>query len=171
MKKLALSLLIFTNLVAFSIDDLRSIKKENINGDFTQSKKISGFSSEIKSSGSFSIANDEILWHTKKPIVSSVKITGDGVFILQNTQNWVKTSNHYDKSLFLNILNLDFDALKGNFDFKLNGDKSAWHLTLTPKGIIKNIFKRIEISGGEFVKSVVLIESNDDKTENRFFVK
>lgn len=171
MKKLALSLLIFTNLVAFSIDDLRSIKKENINGDFTQSKKISGFNSEIKSSGSFSIANDEILWHTKKPIVSSVKITGDGVFILQNTQNWVKTSNHYDKSLFLNILNLDFDALKGNFDFKLNGDKSAWHLTLTPKGIIKNIFKRIEISGGEFVKSVVLIESNDDKTENRFFVK
>lgn len=171
MKKLALSLLIFTNLVAFSIDDLRSIKKENINGDFTQSKKISGFSSEIKSSGSFSIANDEILWHTKKPIVSSVKITGDGVFILQNTQNWVKTSNHYDKSLFLNILNLDFEALKGNFDFKLNGDKSAWHLTLTPKGIIKNIFKRIEISGGEFVKSVVLIESNDDKTENRFFVK
>lgn len=170
MKKLALFLLVISNLMAFSVDDLRSIKKANIDGDFTQSKKISGFSSEIKSSGSFSITNDEILWHTKKPIVSSVKITGDGVFILQS-QNWVKTSNHYDKSLFLNILNLDFDALKGNFDFKLKGDKSAWHLTLTPKGIIKNIFKRIEISGGEFVKSVVLIESNDDRTENRFFVK
>lgn len=165
------------NVFAFSIEDLGGIKKDNISGAFKQAKTISGFSSEIKSSGRFSIANNEILWHTTKPIISSVKITSDGIFMLQNSDSknaqevWVKTSQHYDKSLFLSIMRLDFDALKNNFDFQINCDKNAWNLTLIPKGLIKNIFKSIHINGGEFVKSVVLIESNGDKTENHFIIK
>lgn len=156
---------------AFGIDDLSEIKKENISGDFKQIKNISGFSSEITSSGSFSIANNEILWHTKKPIVSSVKITSEGIFLQDSQNNWVKSSQHYDKSLFLNIMKLDFKALESNFDFVIKGNKNAWNLKLLPKGIIKNIFKSIEIRGGEFVQSVVLIEQNNDRTENIFTIK
>lgn len=165
------------NLLAFGINDLSEIKKNNIEGDFTQIKKISGFRNEIKSSGNFSIANDELLWHTKKPIESIVKLTSEGIFSLQNTQNlqdfavWVKTSQNYDRSLFLSIMKLDFDELKKNFDFQITGDKNAWNLTLTPKGIIKNIFQSIKIGGGEFVKNIVLIEVNGDSTENKFIIK
>lgn len=177
MKKIIFAWILCVKLVAFGIDDLSGIKKNNIEGDFTQIKKISGFRNEIKSSGAFSIANNELLWHTKKPIVSIVKLTSEGIFSHQNPQNlqdstaWVKVSQNYDRSLFLSVMKLDFDELKKNFDFHIDGDKNAWNLTLTPKGIIKNIFQSIKISGGESVKNIVLTEANGDTTENQFIVK
>lgn len=176
-KNIVFFVILCASLWAFDVKDLSDIKKDNIKGDFVQTKKITGFSKEIKSSGSFSIANNELLWHTKKPVVSSVKLTSEGIFTLQNPQNlqdsasWIKTSQSYDKSLFLNIMKLDFEALKNNFDFQITGNKNAWNLTLTPKGIIKHIFQNIKISGGEFVKNIVLIEANGDITENKFIVK
>ncbi len=161
---------IFAQIWAFGIEDLHSIKRDNIKGDFVQSKKLRGFKNALVSYGNFSIINDELFWDTTKPVISHIKITADGIFSLQNGE-WVATSQNYDRSLFLSIIRLDLGALQDSFDFVINGDKDAWQLSLLPKGVLKNVFRNIEISGGEFVSRVILVESNGDFTENIFSVK
>ena len=161
MKIFVVICVILSQIWAFSIDDLSSIKRDNIKGDFVQSKRLRGFKNALVSYGSFFIINNELFWDTTKPVISHIKITSDGIFSLQNGE-WVQTSQNYDRGLFLSIIKLDFET---------SGDIYAWQLVLLPKGLLKNIFRKIEISGGKFVNRVVLVESNGDFTENTFVVK
>lgn len=170
MKIFVVICVILSQIWAFSIDDLSSIKRDNIKGDFVQSKRLRGFKNALVSYGSFSIINNELFWDTTKPVISHIKITSDGIFSLQNGE-WVQTSQNYDRGLFLSIIKLDFEKLKDSFDFETSGDIYAWQLVLLPKGLLKNIFRKIEISGGKFVNRVVLVESNGDFTENIFSIK
>ena len=170
MKILVAICVILSQIWAFSIEDLSNIKRDNIKGDFVQSKRLRGFKNALVSYGSFSIINNELFWDTTKPTISHIKITSEGIFTLQNNE-WVQTSQNYDRGLFLSIIRLDFEKLKDSFDFEISGDIYAWQLVLLPKGLLKNIFRKIEISGGKFVNRVLLVESNGDFTENTFVVK
>lgn len=167
-KAISILCLAILSLYGFKLEDLKDIKRDNIKGEFIQSKRVVGFSNEIKSSGEFSIKDNILLWQTKKPIENTIKITKDGIFTLRDSK-WIETSQNYDKSLFLSVVNLDFEALENNFEIEISGSKDAWNLSLKPKGVIlAKIFDYINISGGEYVKSIVLKEQSGDLTTNSF---
>lgn len=157
--------------ICFDIDELTKSLKQNVNGDFNQTKNIIGLQNSIKSSGEFSIKKDEFILNTLKPIKNTTKIDKNGVFIIKNGE-WVKSDRSVDLGLLLSIINVDIAALKSEFDTKLSGNNSNWHIMLLPKGfMVSKIFKSIEISGGEYVKKIKLTEVNGDESISEFSIK
>lgn len=155
----------------FDIYELKNIVKNDVSGDFNQTKNITGFKRAILSSGEFSIKKSQFVMTTLKPVFSSVKVDENGVFVMQNNQ-WQKESKSADITLLLNIINLNIDALKPEFDINLVGTKENWQVSLTPKGyLISKIFKSIEIFGTNYVKKIVLTEINGDETINEFSIR
>lgn len=158
---------LFSFCFCFEIDDI-NFKTEQISGDFNQSKILVDFG-EIKSSGIFQISKDEIFWTTKKPILAEIKINKEGIFEKQNGI-WIKNSYDFDKKLFLNILNLNYDELKKDFDINLQKNGKKWKIKLNPKGkILQKIFENIEICGENFIENFNLTEKDGDKTLINFY--
>lgn len=168
---LILLVLIGINSMALNgieLGDLERLRKAFISGDFTQIKKVSGFSKDIISSGVFSLKDKTLFWEIQKPISQVIKINQDGVFVLENHQ-WIKQDKAYDKGLFLDIVELRFSNLEKNFSISVSGESNQWYIELMPKNVlIKKIFKRIVIRGEEVVKEIELIETNNDSTRNIF---
>lgn len=170
MKKLALIISLCLSLFGLNFDEIKSnIKTQNISGNFTQTKILFGFSGEFKSFGSFSLGKNELIWHSKKPIVSEVVINQDGIF--QKSPNGLsKITQKFDEKLFLALISLDEVELKKQFEYEISGDKESWKITLSPKNLIlKQIFKQIIISGDSFIRRLELIEVSSDKTVNEFY--
>lgn len=152
----------------FSLDDLKSIARDHISGEWIQEKRLLHFDNVIKSSGKFRIANKELLWEIQSPIQNEIKLNSDHLFIRQNNQ-WVIADRQYDKDIFLDIVNLNIENIKKNFDLSLSGSKQQWSIELLPKNLIlKKIFQSIKISGDKYVKTMILHESNGDITTNSF---
>lgn len=172
MKKLFLlfivSSLSFTALWGLSLQDLSYLKEQKIAGKFTQIKKIQGFEKELVSSGEFRLENKTLFYHIQSPINQQLKMNEQGVFVLENGA-WLKQSKDYDKSLFLDIIELDFEKLQKSFKITLKGDKNAWSVQLKPINLVlEKIFDKIEIYGSKRVEKVILIEKNGDITQNIF---
>lgn len=170
MKILIALCVILSHIWAFSVEDLSVIKRGNISGNFVQSKKMRANKNALVRHGSFSVLNGELFLDMTKPVISSIKITGEGIFVLQNGE-WVQSEPDFNSALFFSIITLDFDAMRRDFELVLRGDIYAWNLVLLPKGAMKNAFRKIEISGGKYVERVILVESNGDITENAFSVR
>ncbi|MCD8213220.1 MAG: outer membrane lipoprotein carrier protein LolA, partial [Campylobacter sp.] len=141
-------ILLFLSFVfgfAFDINELANGLKKDITGEFNQTKNIVGFERSIKSSGEFSLKDGEFILSTTKPIKNSTKINKNGIFILKNGM-WLKNEQMSDTKLLLDILSVDIDALKNEFEINLSGDKNSWNIRLVPKGYFTaKIFKTIEI--------------------------
>ena len=159
-----------SNIFAFSVNELEKVMvNDNINGEFHQEKIISGFPNPILTSGQFSIKNKELLWITEKPRNSSIKINTDGIFSLSSNGVWSKIQGQYDKSMFLDIVNMNFKKINSIFDIDLLGSSNSWVMKLKPKThIAGKIFKSIIIKGGVFVSSIEIVEKNGDKTIMKF---
>ncbi len=160
----------FYNLYAFSLNDLEKIMvHDNINGSFKQEKIITGFPNPIISNGKFIIKNKELLWITEKPRASSIKINVDGIFSLSKDNQWVKIQGQYDKSIFLDIVNMNLKKINSIFEIELSGSAEKWIMNLIPKThIAGKIFKKIIINGSRYVASIEIIEENSDKTKMIF---
>ncbi len=171
MKKLNILILFLIHLSllnALNLEDLSYLKHQKIAGSFTQIKKIQGFEKELVSSGDFKLENKSLFYHIKSPINQQLKMDESGVFVLENN-DWIKQSKDYDKSLFLDIIELDFDKLQKSFKITLKGDKNAWSAELEPLNLVlQKIFTKIEIYGSKRVEKVILIEKNGDITQNIF---
>ena len=101
---------------------------------------------------------------------SSMKIKADGILRLSSNGAWSKIQGQYDKSMFLDIVNMNFKKVNSIFDIDLSGSAKNWIMNLKPKrNIAGKIFKNIIIKGGVFVSSIEIIEENGDKTIMKFF--
>lgn len=156
-------------LYSLELDALREqLSYSQIQGNFTQEKRIQNLPHSIKTTGYFSITKKTLLWETKTPIPSSVKITNEGIYTLENGQ-WHPMGNSYSKQFFLSLINLDFAELQKNFQLLPQGNLEQWQIQLQPTGaIIRKFFKEIYIRGNHLVKEVVLEEANGDITTIRF---
>lgn len=164
MKKL-IYFLIFSFAFGLELSELEHLKQNNFSGTFKQSKNIANFKKPILSEGNYSFVNEELFWHTLKPVEHSFKINASGSYNLINNA-WVKSEQNYDKNLFLNIINFNFTALKKDFDIKLNGDKANWSMLLSPKNLwLKKIFLDIKITGDKTPKIIKIQEVNGDFSE------
>ncbi|MDO5046509.1 LolA family protein [Campylobacter sp.] len=170
MKKTTLIISLALSIFAVDFEEIKSgIKTQDISGNFTQTKILKGFKNEFKSFGSFELSQAELLWSSKKPIVSQVVINKDGIF-QKNGEELVKTTQNFDEKLFLALVKLDESELKKEFDYEILSLNEGWRIVLTPKNILlKQIFTQISISGDKFVKRLELDEVSGDKTINEFY--
>lgn len=166
MKKLFFLFLSSLCVFAIQLDEIKKrLNHPHLQGDFTQEKHIQNFPNPIKTQGKFLIDGETLLWDVQKPIKNTVKITQNGIYILDSQGEWHRKENQYDKQFFLNIIRFDFAELQKNFDIKTEDEAKQWKITLTPIGLIlPKIFKNIYIFGENYVKKVILKESNGDET-------
>jgi len=76
-----------------------------------------------------------------------------------------KSAGAEQNRLFLAVLQGDSSGLQRDFDLQLKGDAQAWQLTLTPRSLLlQQVFKQINIDGGELVQRIELLETQGDST-------
>lgn len=156
---------------AFDLQQLSEqlAKPEVIHGSFIQEKHLRALPQPLTSKGSFVLAkNHGLLWLLKTPLQQDYRISTKGI-ARRDASGWQLLPNRSagaeQNRLFLAVLQGDSSGLQRDFELALSGDANAWHLTLTPRSLLlKQIFTRINIDGGERVQRIELLETQGDST-------
>ena len=156
----------------------RLVNAPALRGQFEQEKHLQGFKRPLLSKGDFLLARDRgVVWNTRSPFASTLVLTkqrlltrqADGsthTVADQSASPAVSTAN----ALLMALLGGDIEMLSRQFDLQETlATDSGWKLQLIPKqGTLKKIFKRIELQGDQYVRSVHLEEIRGDVTDIRF---
>ena len=156
---------------AFDLQQLSEqlAKPHVIHGDFIQEKHLRALPKPLTSTGTFVLAKDHgLLWQLKTPLQQDYRITAQGI-ARRNGNEWQmlpgKSAGAEQNRLFLAVLQGDSSGLQRDFDLQLQGEAKNWQLTLTPRSLLlKQIFTRINIDGGELVQRIELQETQGDST-------
>ncbi|WP_068629274.1 LolA family protein [Cephaloticoccus primus] len=147
-----------------------------IRGSFSQEKFLRSLDSPLRYWGSFTLVNGEgLLWHIRFPIAHTLRITPKGVDRLAplpptasspNSFKWISShSKNRETQLFLDVLKGNMVELQKRFNLALTGQPQDWQLTLTPKSaLLRQIFNKIKITGGETISKIELYETQGDYT-------
>ncbi|WP_125863030.1 outer membrane lipoprotein carrier protein LolA [Pseudomonas versuta] len=156
---------------AFDLQQLSAqlARPQVIHGDFIQEKHLRALPKPLTSTGTFVLARDHgLLWQLKTPLQQDYRITAQGI-ARRNGNEWQmlpgKSAGAEQNRLFLAVLQGDSSGLQRDFDLQLQGEAKDWKLTLTPRSLLlKQIFTRINIDGGELVQRIELQETQGDST-------
>ncbi|NNG63203.1 outer membrane lipoprotein carrier protein LolA [Pseudomonas fragi] len=156
---------------AFDLQQLSTqlARPQVIHGDFIQEKHLRALPKPLISTGTFVLAKDHgLLWQLKTPLQQDYRITAQGI-ARRNGSEWQmlpgKSAGAEQNRLFLAVLQGDSSGLQRDFELQLQGEASHWQLTLTPRSmLLKQIFTRINIDGGELVQRIELQETQGDST-------
>jgi len=156
---------------AFDLQQLSDqlAKPEVIHGRFIQEKHLRALPQPLTSQGTFVLAKDHgLLWLLKTPLQQDYRITGKGIARREGNA-WQllpnKSAGAEQNRLFLAVLQGDSSGLQRDFELALTGDAQKWQLTLTPRSLLlKQVFNRINIDGGELVQRIELLETQGDST-------
>jgi len=156
---------------AFDLSQLSAqlAKPEVIHGRFVQEKHLRALPQPLTSQGTFVLAkNHGLLWLLKTPVQQDYRITAQGI-ARREGQGWQllpsKSAGAEQNRLFLAVLQGDSSGLQRDFELALSGDAQKWQLTLTPRSLLlKQVFNRINIDGGELVQRIELLETQGDST-------
>jgi len=168
----ALALLGLASLAnAFDLQQLSAqlAKPSVIHGDFIQEKHLRALPQPLTSKGKFVLAKDYgLLWLLATPLKQDYRINAAGISRRDPT-GWQllpdKSAGAEQNRLFLAVLQGDSSGLQRDFDLQLKGDSQAWQLTLTPRSLLlQQVFKQINIDGGELVQRIELLETQGDST-------
>ncbi|TCK01530.1 outer membrane lipoprotein carrier protein LolA [Volucribacter psittacicida] len=176
MKKMLCLLLCLISNYSFALTEHELMallqQPKNLQGQFTQQRYLNNLSQPMTTSGEFTlVAQQGLLWQMEKPFNHLLKVTPQGI-MQWNGQQWIANSHLAQKEqikLFLGLLSGDLSPLKSQFHLQLSGTPQQWQLELQPHTLImQKIFKKIEISGDQYVRTIRLIEQQGDKTEISF---
>lgn len=146
-------------------------KPEKLSVQFVQDKHIAALSRPLTSKGQmWLIKNSGVAWLTKTPINSQVFITENGINGI-DTQGTLKNKAFEQIGGLLNTLfNADLAKLKEQFEIEIISHKDTnWHIALVPKSsIVQSFMQRIELTGNTHIESVLLLESQTQKTHISF---
>ena len=140
-----------------------------IQGDFIQEKHLRALPQPLVSKGQFVLARDHgLLWLLKTPLQQDYRINADGI-ARRDADGWhmlpSKSAGAEQNRLFFAVLQGDSSGLQRDFDLNLQGDAQHWQLHLTPNSLLlKQVFNRIDITGGELVERIELLETQGDST-------
>ncbi|AMC34392.1 outer membrane lipoprotein carrier protein LolA [Janthinobacterium sp. B9-8] len=154
----------------------RLTQPEILRGDFEQNKQVSGFKKPLVSRGDFLAARDlGVLWRTKTPFASTLKLSRDEIVAKQDGAVAFRLSASKEPSvrmingLLFSLMNGDVSSLGELFKIEGSINGKSWQLTLTPKqAALSKIMRKIELSGDQFVRRILLDEANNDQTLIRF---
>ena len=169
---LCLGLLAASSLAqAFDLDDLRKqlSEPEAIKGEFIQEKHLRALPQPLVSKGRFVLARDHgLLWLLQTPLQQDYRLNAKGI-ARRDASGWqtlpARTAGSEQNKLFFAVLQGDSSGLERDFELALQGDAKDWTLDLAPRSLVlKQIFTRIEIHGGQFVDRIQLLETQGDST-------
>ncbi|WP_460417326.1 outer membrane lipoprotein carrier protein LolA [Pseudomonas sp. microsymbiont 2] len=169
---LTLLLLLISPLAqAFTLDDLQKQLSEPavVKGPFIQEKHLRALPQPLLSKGRFVLARDHgLLWLLQTPLRQDYRIDADGI-ARRDPSGWQTLPSHsagaQQNRLFFAVLQGDSSGLQRDFELNLTGDATHWQLRLTPRSLLlKQVFERIDISGGRFVERIELSETQGDST-------
>ena len=163
--------LLSQSALAFDLDQLSAqlAKPAVVRGQLIQEKHLRALPKPLTSTGTFVLAKDHgLLWQLKTPLQQDYRITAQGI-ARRNASEWQmlpgKSAGAEQNRLFLAVLQGDSSGLQRDFELQLQGEASHWQLTLTPRSmLLKQIFTRINIDGGELVQRIELQETQGDST-------
>lgn len=163
--------------MAFGLEELQNQLQapQTIKGDFTQQRYLKSLAKPIVSRGEFVLVpNSGLLWQLKKPFVDTMRVRKTGIEQLNPQGKWVASqqSASVQKNqvkLFLDLLAGQTSGLQSQFTIALTGNSGQWQIQLLPKSVLmKQIFTKIDISGGSVVKTISLYEQQGDHTDILF---
>ncbi|TBU76215.1 hypothetical protein DNK06_11135 [Pseudomonas daroniae] len=140
-----------------------------VRGPFIQEKHLRALPQPLASSGDFVLAADAgLLWKLRKPLQQDYRIDATGI-ARRTVDGWQMQPGRdvaaQQSRLFLDVLKGNHSGLARDFDLQLSGDAKAWTLSLSPTSLLlKQVFSRIDISGGELVERIELHETQGDRT-------
>jgi hypothetical protein len=156
---------------AFDLQQLSDqlAKPDVIHGRFVQEKHLRALPQPLTSKGTFVLAkNHGLMWLLKTPLQQDYRITAKGI-ARRDANGWQmlpgKSAGAEQNRLFLAVLQGDSSGLQRDFELSLSGDAQNWTLTLIPRSLLlKQVFNRINITGGELVSTIELLETQGDST-------
>jgi hypothetical protein len=156
---------------AFDLQQLSEqlARPDVIHGHFIQEKRLRALPQPLTSKGTFVLAkNHGLLWLLKTPLQQDYRITPTGI-ARRDAGGWQmlpgKSAGAEQNRLFLAVLQGDSSGLQRDFELALSGDAQNWTLKLTPRSmLLKQVFNQINITGGELVHSIELLETQGDST-------
>ncbi|WP_434696085.1 outer membrane lipoprotein carrier protein LolA [Pseudomonas sp. Z1-14] len=156
---------------AFDLQQLSEqlARPEVIHGQFIQEKHLRALPQPLISKGRFVLGkNHGLLWLLQTPLQQDYRITAKGI-ARRDGNAWQmlpnKSAGAEQNRLFLAVLQGDSSGLQRDFELSLSGQPQQWKLTLTPRSVLlKQVFKQINIDGGELVQRIELLETQGDST-------
>ena len=156
---------------AFDLQQLSEqlAKPEVVRGNFIQEKHLRALPQPLVSKGQFVLAKEfGLLWLLNTPLKQDYRIVPAGIS-RRDAQGWQllpnKSAGAEQNRLFLAVLQGDSSGLQRDFELQLKGNAQAWQLTLTPRSLLlQQVFKQINIDGGELVQRIELLETQGDST-------
>ncbi|MDO5685876.1 MAG: outer membrane lipoprotein carrier protein LolA [Neisseria sp.] len=173
---LCLLLMFFTAapLAAFELQDLEKTLQQPaaVQGAFVQKRHLKSLPDPLISHGQFVLVpRKALLWKMEKPFANRLRVSARGVEQYSDaTRRWVKGNQTANQvKLFLSLLGGDTAGLRDSFDITLHGKAQDWRMVLHPRdALLQQIFTRIELTGGQTVRSIVLYEKQGDRNEMLF---
>lgn len=162
---------------AFTLQDLQKqlSAHQTVQGDVAQKRFLRSLGQPLLSRGKFvMVAEKGLLWETLSPIASVIRITQDGMMQKDSAGQWQPLQQQGAGSrsqirLFMDLLSGNTQGLSSQFTQSLVGTADNWALTLDPSSsVLKQIFQRIVIKGGQTVNQVTLNETQGDRSEILF---
>lgn len=156
---------------AFDLDELsaRLSQPQVVRGDFIQEKHLRALPQPLTSRGTFVLAKElGLLWLLASPLRQDYRIDAQGI-ARRTEQGWQpiaqRSATAQQNRLFLAVLKGDSSGLREDFELSLSGSAEAWQLELTPRSmLLKQVFSRILIDGGDLVQRIELQETQGDST-------
>lgn len=149
---------------------------ETLHGQFTQVKFVQALDARFESSGSFDYQRGRsIRWHTLSPIDNLLTLTprtisnqqGDTVLSSLDSQNNPVVTIFSD--IFFGVMTAQWQTLAEYFEMDVQGSKEHWTVTLHPIDTsVEQVVARVELSGDELLREVLLFEAAGDQTQIKF---
>ena len=168
----ALLLMLISPLTfAFGLEDLQKqlSKPAVVSGPFIQEKHLRALPQPLLSKGRFVLARDHgLLWLLQTPLRQDYRIDANGI-ARRDPNGWQtlpsRSAGAEQNRLFFAVLQGDRSGLQRDFELALTGTAQQWQLQLTPRSLLlRQVFTRIDISGGQFVERIELSETQGDST-------
>ena len=146
-------------------------------GTFEQKKYINVLPQPLYSSGEFYFEKKSGLqWIIQKPIASEIVFDDTGIhqrqggnIIWESDRN--EPSTNYMGEIIQAILSTDWNKLSSHFIIKGETNNTSWKISLTPKEeTIKKQITTILLAGDQYIKTMSIIENNNNHTEITFSV-
>ena len=137
-------------------------------GTFVQNKYFTVLKNPVTSTGELYLdQNLGFVWHTSKPIASTLLLKEDGLYSVDHRQQQKKINNATPiATVLMSALSGDVTALASEFTLAENVTANKTCIELTPKDVtIAKVMRVIELCGNDTVDHLVLFETSGNRTE------
>lgn len=156
--------------------ELLTSAPQTLHGQFTQVKFVQALDARFESTGRFDYQRgSSIRWHTLTPIDNLLTLTPrsisnqQGDTVLSNLESQDNPVVTIFSDIFFGVMTAQWQTLAEYFEMDVQGSKQRWTVILHPiDKSVERVVTRVELSGDELLREVVLFEAAGDRTQIKF---